>query len=215
MRLQRHPLTKQAIQHATQHLGGIGIQPVQRGLLDAQTGAVGITLYLLTAHATALLIPGKQRHGHLRLIVLAVGDGQVFPVNDTETLGDFAGLFQGAEGAEVQAGGAGFGHQDKTRLLCRQLAHDRPKQPGQGNGAVQLIPGILAHAVGQPHMHGKLHEIGQLRMVKRTHGRGWIHGLPQYAEVLNQALLLRTLHQRVGQYASNLPGVTRIGIVAA
>src|SRR3546814_15058438 len=36
MRLQRHALTEQAIQHTAEHLTGIGIQPVQRGLLNGQ-----------------------------------------------------------------------------------------------------------------------------------------------------------------------------------
>ncbi|MCY1389727.1 hypothetical protein D9M71_45300 [compost metagenome] len=169
VRLQYHAMAEQAVQHTAKQQVGVALQPEQGGLSRGQAKAFGTLAYTLAAYAVAVQVPGEQRHGHLRLERSAARRIQVPSVEDAEAFGDVAGRFRIAQGAEVEGTGGGLGHQLETRPRLGQFVHDRRQQAGQGNGAVQLVPGVLAHAIGQPHVHRELEEILQIRVVQGPH----------------------------------------------
>ena len=81
----------------------------------------------------------------------------------------------------------GLAEQDGAGEALRQVVEYRREQPGQRDRAGQLVPGVLADAVGDPHVQAELAEDVGHRVVDGSH-RGCRHHLPRpRAEIDEQA----------------------------
>lgn len=220
MRFQRNAVLEQRTPHAIQQQPGICAKPQHGGGVPVQA-MDAVRTQRSGGHAVALRIAGEQCGRYLRAPACTLCSGGRLPIQDAEALGQrtrsqriYCGQCR-VELGDIQRGGGRLQHHVEAGHLRGQGLPARCQQVGQRHRAFQLIPGVLAHAVGQAHMHRALEEIRQRRVVQRAHRRGGPQGLAQHAHGCDRAACLQFLQQWIIAQALYFPRVAGVEIVVA